>query len=46
MEKRNWKRLTLNGLIAIIVIVGLGLLVNVLVNSFNIVEFIKRFHGG
>ncbi len=46
MKKRNWKRLTVNGLIAVLVIVGLALLAHVLVNSFNIVELIKRFHGG
>jgi hypothetical protein len=44
--KRNWKRLTLNGLIAILVVIGLGMLAYMLVNSFNIVELIKRFHGG
>ncbi len=44
--KRNWKRLTINGLIAILVVVGLALLAHVLVNSLNIVEMIKRLHGG
>jgi hypothetical protein len=46
MKNRNWKRLAVKGLITILVVGGLALLAHVLVNSFNIVELIKRFHGG
>jgi hypothetical protein len=44
--KRNWKRITVNGLLAILVVAGLALLAQVLVNSINLVELVKRFHGG
>ncbi len=44
--KQNWKKMAIQGVIIIAVVVGLVLLANVLVNNFNIVEFIKAFHGG
>ena len=44
--KGNWKRISINGLYVILVVVGLALLMHVLANSFNFVELIKRFHGG
>lgn len=44
--KRNWKKIAINGVIIIVVVVGLALLAHVLVNNFNMVEFIKAFHGG
>ncbi len=44
--KRNWKRIAINGAMIIAVVVGLALLANVLVNNFNIIEFIKALHGG
>ncbi len=44
--KRDWKKIAINSAIIIVVIVGLALLAHVLVNNFNLVEFIKAFHGG
>jgi hypothetical protein len=44
--KRNWRRIAVDGLFAILLVVGLALVAQVLVNSVNIVELVKRFHGG
>ncbi len=44
--KRNWKRIIVTGLIAMLVVAGLVLLAHVLINSINIVEMIQRMHGG
>ncbi len=40
------KRKIITALIIIIVTLGLTWIAHILVNNFNIVEFLKRIHGG
>jgi hypothetical protein len=40
------KRKVITALIVIAVTLGLTWIARILVNSFNIVEFLKRIHGG
>jgi hypothetical protein len=44
--KKNWKKWALNALVGIVVVAALALLAHALVGSVNVVELIRRFHGG
>ncbi len=44
--KKNWKRRIINGLVVIVVVVGLALLAHALTANFNFIELIKGMHGG